>query len=170
MIQTTCPHCRGQGQTISDPCEDCRGQGRVREKKNVVVKIPAGVENGMRLVLRGQGGAGLQGGPAGDLYVEVHIAADNYFVRHGEDVYCEVPVTFVQAVLGATVRVSTLEGEETLKIPEGVDSGTDFRLKKKGFPNVHSQKRGDQIVRVIVKTPKKISKKQRQLLEEFEKS
>ncbi|MDO8526431.1 MAG: molecular chaperone DnaJ [Deltaproteobacteria bacterium] len=170
MIQTTCPRCHGAGQLISDPCDDCRGHGKVRQKKNLAVTIPAGVEDVMRLVLRGEGNAGLQGGESGDLYVEVRVKPHDFFERHGDHVFCAVQVGLPEAALGAKIKVPTLEGERELEIPDGTDSGAEFHLKKMGMPNVHSGKRGDQVVKVIVKTPKKLSKKQKQLLEEFLKS
>lgn len=168
MIQTTCPHCHGEGELLGDPCEDCRGQGRVRQKKNLTVKVPAGVEDGMRLILRGEGHAGLAGGEAGNLYVEVHVEPHHLFERSGDDIYFTLPLAMTTAALGKEVSIPTLDGEKKIELPEGIDSGEEVRLKKLGIPNVHSGKRGDQIIRVIVKTPKNLSKKQRQLLNEFD--
>lgn len=170
MLQTTCSQCRGAGQTLSDPCHDCRGHARVRKKKNLSVKVPAGVEDGMNLLLRGEGDAGLNGGPAGNLYVHVTVERDRFFERKGDNVFCNVSVSMTQAALGAKIKVPTLEGETEIEIPAGIDGGEEVHIKKMGFPNVHSKKRGDQVVRVTVKTPKKISKKQRELLEQFDKS
>ena len=150
--------------------KECRGNGKVRKKKSLSVKVPPGVENGMHLVLRGEGNAGAQGGPGGDLYVEVHVAPHDFFERKGDDIYCTVPVVMAQAALGIKIPVPTLEGTKEIEIPEGCDSGEEIRLKKMGFPNVQNGRRGDQIIKVVVKTPKKMSKKQRQLLEEFLKS
>ena len=170
VIQTTCPRCHGAGEFVSDPCDECRGNGKVRKKKSLSVKVPPGVENGMHLVLRGEGNAGAQGGPGGDLYVEVHVAPHDFFERKGDDIYCTVPVVMAQAALGIKIPVPTLEGTKEIEIPEGCDSGEEIRLKKMGFPNVQNGRRGDQIIKVVVKKPKKMSKKQRQLLEEFLKS
>lgn len=170
MIQTTCPRCKGVGEFLSDPCDDCRGQGRVRKEKDLSVKIPAGVEDGMHLILRGEGDAGVHGGPNGDLYVAVHITPHDFFERHGDDLHCAIPVSMPQAALGTKIRIPSLEGEQEISIPEGIDSGEEIRLKKQGFPNVRSGKRGDQIVRILVKTPKKLSRKQKKLLEEFSSS
>ena len=170
MIQTTCPRCHGAGEFIADPCDECRGQGRVRKKKMVTVKVPAGVEDAMRLVLRGEGNAGMQGGGSGDLYVFIRVAPHSFFERKGDDVHCTVPVSMVQAAIGTKIKVPTLEGEEEIKIEEGTDSGHEIRLKRKGIANVHSGRRGDQVIKIVVTTPKKLSKKQRQLLEDFSKS
>ena len=170
VIQTTCPRCHGMGEIITDPCDDCRGQGRVRKKKMLTVKVPPGVEDGMRLVLRGEGNSGMQGGGSGDLYVHIRVEAHSFFARKGDDIFCSIPVSMPQAAIGTKIMIPTLEGSEEVAIKEGIDSGDEIRLKKKGLPNVHSGKRGDQIVKVIVSTPKKLSKKQRQLLEEFLKS
>lgn len=170
MIQTTCPRCRGVGEFLADPCEECRGQGRVRKKKNLTVKAPAGVENGMRLIIRGEGDAGLQGGAAGDLYVEVQVKPHPLFERHGDDIYCSLSVSMTDAALGKKVTVPTLDGDHSLGLPEGIDTGEEIRLKKMGIPNVHNGKRGDQIVKVVVKTPKKLSQQQKKLLDEFNNS
>lgn len=169
MIQTTCSRCRGAGEIVSDPCDDCRGAGRVRQKKNLTVKVPAGVEDGMSLVLRGEGNAGLNGGPSGDLYVHVHVERHELFERRGDEIHCTIPVSMAQAALGMRISVPTLEGHEHVDLPEGIDSGEEIRLKKIGFPNVRTAKRGDQVVRIVVKTPKKLSKQQKQMLEEFSK-
>lgn len=168
MIQTTCPRCQGEGELLGDPCDDCRGQGRVRVKKNLTVKVPSGVEDGMRLILRGEGHAGLGGGPTGDLYVEVHVESHHLFERRGDDIYVTLPVSMTAAALGKEVAIPTLDGERKVDLPEGIGSGEEIRLKKMGIPNVHNGKRGDQIIQVIVKTPKDLSKKQRQLLNEFD--
>lgn len=167
MIQTTCPRCRGEGEFLADPCEECRGQGRVRTKKNLTVNVPPGVEDGMRLIIRGEGNAGLQGASAGDLYVEVRVQPHAFFERHGDDLYCALPVSMVDAALGKKVAVPTLNGDHTVPLPEGIESGEEIRLKKMGVPNVHNGRRGDQIVRVVVKTPKKLSRQQKKLLEDF---
>ena len=171
VLSSPCPHCGGQGSRIEKPCEECRGQGRVRKSKKLTVKIPAGIEDGMQLVLRGEGEGGEAGAPPGDLYVFVRVEAHPLFERRGDDVVCTIPISFPQAALGAKISVSSLDGEVEVEIPEGTESGDEVRLRGKGLPNVHSRKRhGDQVVRFVVKTPKKLSKKQRQLLEEFAKS
>ncbi len=171
VMQTACPRCRGQGSFIETPCEDCRGQGRVRSTRKLTVKVPAGVENGMRLVLRGEGEGGENGGPPGDLYVFISVEPHDFFGREGDDLTCEIPITFPQAILGTTITVPTLDGEAELTIPAGTDHGEVLRLKGKGLANVHRHWRtGDQLVRIRITTPKKLSKKQRKLLEEFEKS
>lgn len=168
MIQTTCSHCGGRGEFLADPCRDCRGQGRVRKKKNLNLKVPPGVEEGMHLVLRDEGNLGSHGGPRGDLYVKVRVEPHPFFERRGDDVYCSIPISMTQAALGVTMKVPTLTGEEEIKIPEGIDSGEELRLKKMGIPNIHSGKKGEQIIKIIVKTPKKLSRKQRELLEDFQ--
>lgn len=169
MIQTTCPRCRGAGEYLADPCADCRGQGRVRKKKDLTVKVPAGIQEGTHLVLRGEGHSGLNGGPGGDLYIRVRVEAHPLFTREGEEIHYTLPVSMTDAALGRKCRVPTLEGEEEIGLPEGTDSGETVRLKKKGLPHLRSGKRGDQVVHVQVKTPKKLSRHQRQLMEEFEK-
>lgn len=171
VLQTTCPACRGQGSRIEHPCDDCRGHGRVRTTKKLTVKVPAGIEDGMQLVLRGEGEAGEGGGPPGDLYVFVGVTPHEFFERQGDDILCSIPISFPQAALGATISVPTLEGEAEVAIPAGTETGDERRLKDKGLPNVHYRRRhGDQIIRFIVKTPKKLSKRQKELLEEFSKS
>lgn len=167
MIQTTCPRCRGQGEFLADPCADCRGQGKVRAKKILTVKVPPGVEEGMHLVLRGEGNAGFNGGPAGDVYASVHVERHPFFERRGDDIFFTLPVSMPSAALGLSVTVPTLEGDKKMDLPAGMNSGEELRLKKMGIPNVRDGRRGDQIVRVIVETPKKLSRRQRQLLEEF---
>jgi molecular chaperone DnaJ len=170
MIQTTCHKCRGAGEVISRPCHECRGHGHVRKAKKINVKIPPGVEDGMRLILRGEGEAGEHGGPPGDLYVIVSVRRHELFERAGDDVIFKLPVSFPHAALGTKLTVPTLYGNEEVEIPSGIETGEMVRLKGKGFPNVHSKKKGDQIIEVFVKTPKKLSKRQRELLEEFIKS
>ena len=170
MIQTTCPRCRGAGEFLADPCDDCRGQGRVRQKKTLTVKVPPGVEEGMRLILRGEGNVGLQKGPPGDLYVQVHVESHPLFIRKGDDIHCTIPVSMPQAALGVALTVPTLDGDKKMVLPQGTDSGEEIRLKKMGIPNIQSGRRGDQIIKIVVTTPKKLSKRQKQLLEEFLKS
>ena len=170
MIQTTCPKCRGEGSIIAKPCNECRGHGRVRKSKKINVKVPPGVEDGMRLILRGEGEAGENGGPSGDLYVVVSVRRHDLFKRDGDNVMMDLPVSFPQAALGAKIKVPTLYGEEEIEIPSGIETGESVKVKGKGFQNVHSKKKGDQIVEIFVKTPKKLSRKQKELLEEFVKS
>ena len=170
MIQTTCPRCRGAGEFLADPCDDCRGQGGVRQKKTLTVKVPPGVEEGMRLILRGEGNVGLQKGPPGDLYVQVHVESHPLFIRKGDDIHCTIPVSMPQAALGVALTVPTLDGDKKMDLPQGTDSGEEIRLKKMGIPNIQNGRRGDQVIRILVTTPKKLSKKQKQLLEEFLKS
>jgi molecular chaperone DnaJ len=167
VMQTTCPQCHGEGSAIQTKCDECSGQGVVRERKALKVKIPAGVEDGMQLVLRGEGDAGPQGGPAGDLYVAVHVAAHGTFERHGDDILARIELAFPKVALGTRLTVPTLYGNEQLKVPAGTDSGAIFRLRSKGMPNVHSRQKGDHVIEIRVVTPKRLSKRQRKLLEEF---
>jgi molecular chaperone DnaJ len=162
-----CDRCRGTGQIIDKPCPTCRGEGHVRKTRNIKVKVPPGVDNGSRLRLSGEGEAGTRGGPPGDLYVYIHVKAHRVFKREGDDLVCEVPVSFTQAALGDELEVPTLEGNEKLKIPEGTQSGTVFRIKGKGVPHVNGFGRGDQHVLIKVVTPNKLTEKQKELLREF---
>ncbi len=168
-ISTTCAQCRGEGSIISDPCAKCQGQGRVRKLQSLSVRIPPGVDNGSRLKLRGEGEAGYGGGPAGDLYVVIHVREHAIFARQDNDVIVEVPVSFPQAALGAEIEVPTLDGKVKFKIPVGTQSGKVFRLKSKGFTDLHGYGRGDELVKIVVETPKRLSARQRELLEEFAK-
>lgn len=170
MIQTTCPKCRGEGSVITKPCGECRGFGRVRQSKKLNLKVPPGIEDATRLILRGEGDAGEGEGPPGDLYVMIHVRPHDFFKRDGDHIKCSVPVSFTQAALGAKINVPTLFGEEEVVISQGIETGEIIRLKGKGFTNVHTKKKGDQIVEVFVKTPKKLSRRQKELLEEFERS
>jgi molecular chaperone DnaJ len=168
-ISSTCPHCGGHGKVITKPCNHCRGAGKEKIAKSVELKIPAGVETGSRLRLRSEGEAGDQGGPSGDLYVFLHVEDHDFFVRSGDDIICRVPITFVQAAMGATIEVTTLEEKEKLKITKGTQNGKLFRLKGKGIPHIRGYGRGDQIVEVYVQIPTDLNKKQEELLKEFEK-
>ncbi len=171
MIQTTCPQCKGEGYRIEKHCSECRGHGRVNKSKNLSVKVPAGVEDGMRLVLRGEGQAGTNGGPPGDLYVFITVKAHDYFERYGDDLVCKVPISFPQAALGAKIKIPSLDSQVEIEVPSGVETGDELRLKGMGLADVHSRgRKGDQVVIFMVKTPKKLSKKQKKLLEEFMKS
>jgi molecular chaperone DnaJ len=168
-ISTTCGQCRGEGTTIADPCPKCQGQGRVRRAQSISVKIPPGVDNGSRLKLRAEGEAGFAGGPPGDLYVVIHVREHAMFARQDNDIVIEVPVSFPQAALGAEIEVPTLDGKVKLKIPPGTQSGKVFRLKAKGIVDLHGYGRGDQLVKIAVETPRRLTARQRELLEEFAK-
>ncbi|MBW1988082.1 MAG: molecular chaperone DnaJ [Deltaproteobacteria bacterium] len=166
-MRTTCPYCRGAGTTISDPCPDCRGTGLLSVKKTVAVRIPPGVDNGSRLRLTGEGEGGVNGGPPGDLYVFIQVKAHDFFLRDGDNVVCQIPVSFVQAALGDEITVPTLSGETTLKIKKGTQPGDVYTLRGEGIPSLKGRGRGDQLVQVLVKTPTGLSKKQEELLREF---
>jgi molecular chaperone DnaJ len=166
-IAKTCGSCNGQGSIIANPCTTCAGTG-VRERTHSLnVKIPAGVDNGSRLKLRGEGETGPNGGSAGDLYVVIRVAEHPLFVRDSTDIVCEVPVSFVQAALGAEIAVPTLEGPLSVKVPAGTQAGQVFRLKGRGIPDLNGYGRGDQLLRIVVETPRKLTARQRELLEEF---
>jgi molecular chaperone DnaJ len=168
QLQQTCPRCRGSGKIIKNPCDTCLGQGRVRRTKKLSVKIPAGVDNGDRVRLAGEGEAGRNGGPAGDLYVEMHVRPHEIFEREGENLSCEVPISFGTATLGGSVIVPTLDGQVSLKIPAETQSGRVFRLRDKGVQPVRGGSRGDLFCRVMVETPVKLSSEQRDMLRKFE--
>ena len=167
-LQQTCPRCHGVGKMISDPCGNCHGHGRVERQKTLSVRVPAGVDTGDRIRLSGEGEAGEMGGPAGDLYVQVHVREHPIFVRDGNDLLCEVPISFVTAALGGELEVPTLDGRVMLKVPEESQTGKLFRLRGKGVRSVRSAQVGDLICRVVVETPVKLSAKQRELLREFD--
>ena len=171
VLQSACPRCHGQGSVIERYCQDCRGRGRVRKTSKIKVKVPAGIEDGMSLVLRGQGEPGENSGPPGDLYVIVSVVPHQFFTRQGDELSCTVPISFPQAALGAQITVPSLDsGEIEVQVPAGTETGDELRIGGKGLPNVHRRgKRGDYVIRFMVETPKKLSKKQRKLLEEFEK-
>ncbi len=166
-VTRTCPRCGGSGSFVSSPCRVCGGEGKVRKQRTVSVKIPPGVDDGSRLRVSGEGEAGQYGGPPGDLYIVINVKPHGFFKRRGNDLYCEVPITFPQAVLGGEIEVPTLYGPERLKIPPGTPSGKEFVLKGKGVPRLGGHSRGDQIVRVYIDVPKKVTPKQRELLQEF---
>ncbi len=167
MNVVACQRCGGKGKIISNPCSTCKGKGQVRKNRTLEVKVPAGVDQGARLRMTGEGEGGRRGGPAGDLYVYLHIKEHSLFERDGYDVWCEVPLSMVKATLGADIEVPTLDGKVSLKIPEGTQTGKVFRLKEKGVPQLHGRGRGDQYVRVKIVVPTKLSDRQRSLLEEF---
>jgi molecular chaperone DnaJ len=162
-----CEHCGGMGEVIETPCRRCHGQGRIKEKSRISITIPAGVDNGSRLRLRGEGNAGPQNGPSGDLYMVVEISPHSVFTRKGDDIYLEVPINIAQASLGTTIDVPTLDGSQRLTIPPGTQPGTSFRLKGKGISRLRGGGKGDQYVKVKVVVPQKLTREQRQLLEQL---
>ncbi|MGA9964944.1 MAG: molecular chaperone DnaJ [Terriglobales bacterium] len=164
----TCPSCQGAGSVITDPCLKCKGSGRVLRQKTVDAKVPAGVEDGTRIRFSGLGEAGAHGGPAGDLYVVLHVKEHPFFEREGNDLHCVIPISFGQAALGTEIRVPTLEGEHTLKVPDGTQSGTTMRIRGKGVPVLNGHGKGDLFVEVRVQTPGRLNKRQRELLQELE--
>jgi molecular chaperone DnaJ len=170
QLQQTCPRCRGAGTTVRNPCDTCLGQGRVRRTRTLSVKVPAGVDTGDRIRLAGEGEAGRNGGPAGDLYVEVQVREHAIFERDGEHLSCEVPVSFATAALGGTVAVPTLDGEVTIKVPSETQSGRVFRLRDKGVKPVRGGARGDLFCRVVIETPVKLSAEQREFIKKLEDS
>jgi molecular chaperone DnaJ len=169
-VQQTCPQCRGQGKIINNPCGTCRGQGRVRENKTISVKVPAGVDNGDRIRLSGEGEAGENRGPPGDLYVHVIVKEHPIFTRDSTDLHCDVPISFATACLGGELEVPTLDGRVKLKIPPEAQTGKLFRLRGKGVKSVRASSKGDLLCRIIVETPVNLNRKQKDLLQELEKS
>jgi molecular chaperone DnaJ len=168
-LERTCPNCHGRGQSIDTPCASCAGSGRVTRERTLSVNIPAGVEDGTRIRLAGEGEAGVRGGPPGDLYIFLSIGAHPFFQREGADLHCRVPVSMVTASLGGEFEVPTIDGgKNKVKVPEGTQSGRRFRLAGKGMPVLRSRQSGDMYVQVVVETPQKLTKKQRELLAEFE--
>ena len=166
-IARTCSHCRGQGSFIEHPCTSCRGTGRVSVTRKIQIKIPAGVDNNLRLRISGEGEAGIRGGPRGDLYVDIHVKPHEIFTREDNNVLCEVPISFVQAALGGEIEVPTLTGVSSIKILAGTQTGKIFRLKGKGIASLNGQGIGDQEVKVLVETPAHLSDKQKELLKQF---
>ncbi|MEZ5529785.1 MAG: molecular chaperone DnaJ [Porticoccaceae bacterium] len=169
-VQQTCPKCRGRGQVVTDPCPSCHGQGRLHETKTLSVKVPAGVDTGDRIRLAGEGEAGPEGGPPGDLYVQVHVREHSLFKRDGRDLYCEVPISIVDASLGGEIEVPTLDGRVKLKIPAETQTGKLFRLRGKGVISVRGGGPGDLLCRVIVETPVNLSSEQKELLKKLQES
>jgi molecular chaperone DnaJ len=169
-VQQTCPKCRGAGKMITDPCSSCNGQGRVRDNKTISVKVPAGVDTGDRIRLSGEGEAGQNRGPSGDLYVDVSVKEHAIFRRDDSNLYCDVPISFATATLGGEIEVPTLDGRVTLKIPAESQTGKMFRLRAKGVKSVRGSSKGDLLCRVAVETPVNLNKKQKELLKEFEKA
>jgi molecular chaperone DnaJ len=164
-VMRTCPNCQGTGKIIRTPCKSCKGHGRIEKEKTLEIKIPAGVETGSRLRVSGEGESGANGGPAGDLFVVIHVKEHEQFERQGNNLYSAVPVTFAQAALGSEITVKTLDGEENLKVPAGTQTGTVFRLKNHGMPNLGGRGKGDLFVAVQLMTPKTLTKEQRKILE-----
>ena len=169
VVSRTCGQCGGAGTVIKDPCSACRGTGQVSRERKLTVKVPAGIANGQRLRLTGEGETGALGGPAGDLYVVVQVQDHEFFRREADDLFCEIDVNFPTMVLGGDIRVPTLDGDEGLNIPEGTEAGTVFRLRGKGMPSVSGRGRGDLHVMVQPRTPKKLTKEQRAALEQLAK-
>ena len=167
---TTCPKCGGRGKIIHSPCKDCNGTGQQRKRKTIQVNIPAGIDNGQTISLRGQGNAGRNGGPAGDLLITVTVRPHQLFRREGNDVLCEAPITFTQAVLGGEMEIPTIDGKVKYDIPEGTQTGTTFRLRGKGIPNLNGRGRGDQYVTVYIETPRNLNREQKEALKKFSQS
>ena len=166
-VSKSCGKCSGTGRHITNPCRKCRGHGAIQEQKTVNLKIPAGVDAGSRLKIVGEGEPGLNGGPSGDLYVILDVQEHEIFKREGTDLFCDFPISFTNAALGAEIEVPTLDGSTKLKIPAGTQSGKIFTLKGKGAPRIGSQQRGSQLIRISIEVPKKLSQRQKELLEEF---
>lgn len=167
-IQQTCPKCHGSGKIVPDPCTTCGGAGRIKRNKTLEVKIPAGIDDGMRIRSSGNGEPGMNGGPPGDLYVEIHIKPHPVFQREGDDLHCEMPISFAKAALGGDIEVPTLSGKVSFTIPEGTQSGKTFRLRSKGIKGVRSGYAGDLFCHVVVETPVKLTERQKEMLREFE--
>jgi molecular chaperone DnaJ len=167
-IQQTCPKCHGSGKVIADPCSPCAGSGRVKRNKTLEVKIPAGIDDGMRIRSTGNGEPGMNGGPPGDLYVEIHIKQHAVFQRDGDDLHCEMPISFAKAAIGGEIEVPTLTGKVSFGVPEGTQSGKTFRLRSKGIKGVRSGFPGDLFCHVVIETPIKLTDRQKDLLREFE--
>ncbi len=167
QTQTTCGRCRGEGRVVQTPCAQCSGHGRVRRTVERVLHIPPGVDSGSRIRLSGEGDAGIRGGGPGDLYVVIYVRPHEFFERRGNDLYCEVPISFVRAALGGQISVPTINGTEKLNIPEGTQTGTTFRLRDKGMPDINGRGRGDQFVVVRVQVPTKLTPEQKQILRQL---
>lgn len=167
-VQQTCPRCHGSGRVIGDPCTNCHGEGRVKKHKTLSVRIPAGVDEGDRIRLTGEGEAGINGGPPGDLYVQIHLKEHSIFQRDHDDLHCELPISFVAAALGGEIEIPTLDGHASIKIPAETQTGKVFRLRGKGIKGVRSQTPGDLMAHVVVETPINLTERQKELLREFE--
>ncbi len=162
-----CPKCGGKGKIIHQPCKDCRGSGSVRRRKTIQATVPAGIDNGQTISIRGQGNAGKNGGPPGDLLITITVRPHEIFRREGTSVLCEAPITFTQAVLGAELEIPTIDGKVKYTLPEGTQSGTTFRLKGKGIPAINGRGRGDQYVTVYIETPRNLNREQKEALKKF---
>lgn len=171
-IKTTCPTCNGQGNIITKPCHECRGGGKVQTKKEINLKIPPGVDNGSQLRLRGEGEHGEHGGPPGDLFIVIHVKEHSLFSREGDNLFCEIPISFVQAALGDRINIPVIgqEGQKELKIPQGTQPGDVITLSGQGMPSLNRKQKGDLFIKLNVRIPKKINNRQREILEEFAKS
>jgi len=167
-ISTTCGHCRGEGNIIPHPCKACHGQGRVRQTKKLQIKIPPGVDTGSKLRIRGEGEEGERGGPPGDLFIFIYVEPHDFFAREGDDLICQIQISFPQAALGTDLEVPTLNGKKNITIPKGTEPGEILKIKGEGFPKIRGYGKGDQIIQIIVKTPKNITKRQEEILREFE--
>jgi len=164
---TTCSQCHGEGRIITEPCPQCRGTGKEKRQRSILVKVPAGVEDGSQIRIRGEGDAGVRGGSSGDVYITVSVEPHQLFTRDNDDIIYELPINFAQAALGTEVEVPTLDGEVKLKVPAGSQTGKVFRLKNNGIPHLHRNGRGDQLVMLFVVTPESLTEKQRQLFQEL---
>ena len=169
-VSQTCRQCSGSGQIISNPCKECRGQGRIERNKTLSIKIPAGVDNGDRIRLAGEGEAGPVGGQNGDLFVQIQVEPHEVFERDGSHLYCEAPISITQAALGGSIEIPTLSGKVKIKIPEGTQTGKLFRLRGKGVTKIRSSKTGDLLCRVVVETPQNLSSKQKELFKQIDES
>jgi len=168
-IERTCPSCQGRGEVISDPCNTCSGSGRTTQTRTLSVDVPAGIEDGTRIRLAGEGEAGLRGGPTGDLYIFLSVKPHEFFQRDGADIFCRVPISMTTAALGGQFEVGTVDGDKTrVKVPEGTQAGKQFRLRSKGMPVLRSNQVGDMYIQVSIETPQKLSARQREILKEFE--
>ena len=171
QTQRTCSSCRGTGKIIKSPCKNCNGKGRIKINKKLEVSIPAGIDDRKHIILRGQGSAGTNGGPSGDLIIEVRVKEDKIFERRGNNIYCEIPISFAEAALGAEIDIPILGGKtEKYKIPEGTQSGTSFTLRGKGIPDIATKRKGDLVLTVVTETPRNLSSEQKKLLEAFSNS
>ena len=168
QVSSTCPQCHGEGEIVSEPCNDCDGSGLVNKSKKVSLKIPAGVDTGAQMRLRGEGEGGRRGGPSGDLYVVIHVQEHEFFKRDRQTIFCEFPVTMAQAALGCKVDVPTIHGKKKMSIPAGSQSGTQFTLRREGIPSLRGGGRGDMVVRLQVRTPTNLCEEQKKVLKDFD--